>query len=45
MRMKIFRAVQGKEFIVIVNKTDLPQAIDMERVTELAAEIVLLQHP
>lgn len=33
----LFRAVQGKEFIVIVNKTDLPQAIDMERVTELAA--------
>ncbi|EML6323654.1 tRNA modification GTPase [Bacillus cereus] len=33
----LFRAVQGKDFIVIVNKTDLPQAIDMERVTELAA--------
>ncbi|MBG9493262.1 tRNA uridine-5-carboxymethylaminomethyl(34) synthesis GTPase MnmE [Bacillus thuringiensis] len=32
----IFHAVQGKDFIVIVNKTDLPQAIDMERVTELA---------
>ncbi|MGE6538776.1 tRNA uridine-5-carboxymethylaminomethyl(34) synthesis GTPase MnmE [Bacillus luti] len=32
----LFRAVQGKDFIVIVNKTDLPQAIDMERVTELA---------
>ncbi|AQQ66141.1 MULTISPECIES: tRNA uridine-5-carboxymethylaminomethyl(34) synthesis GTPase MnmE [Bacillus] len=33
----LFRAVQGKDFIVIVNKTDLPQAIDMERITELAA--------
>lgn len=32
----LFRAVQGKDFIVIVNKTDLPQAIDMERVIELA---------
>lgn len=34
---ELFRAVQGKDFIVIVNKTDLPQAIDMERVIELAA--------
>ncbi|MDM8365354.1 tRNA uridine-5-carboxymethylaminomethyl(34) synthesis GTPase MnmE [Bacillus thuringiensis] len=33
----LLRAVQGKDFIVIVNKTDLPQTIDMERVTELAA--------
>ena len=33
----LFRAVQGKDFIVIVNKTDLPQAINMERITELAA--------
>lgn len=33
----LFRAVQGKDFIVIVNKTDLPQGIDMERVAELAA--------
>ncbi|GAB6431873.1 tRNA uridine-5-carboxymethylaminomethyl(34) synthesis GTPase MnmE [Bacillus luti] len=33
----LFRAVQGKDFIVIVNKTDLPQAINMERVTELSA--------
>ncbi|WP_025118300.1 tRNA uridine-5-carboxymethylaminomethyl(34) synthesis GTPase MnmE [Bacillus sp. H1m] len=32
----LFHAVQGKDFIVIVNKTDLPQAIDMERVTDLA---------
>lgn len=32
----LFRAVQGKDFIVIVNKTDLPQGIDMERVTDLA---------
>ncbi|MBE7147814.1 tRNA uridine-5-carboxymethylaminomethyl(34) synthesis GTPase MnmE [Bacillus mycoides] len=32
----LFRTVQGKDFIVIVNKTDLPQEIDMERVTDLA---------
>ncbi|EEK70427.1 tRNA uridine-5-carboxymethylaminomethyl(34) synthesis GTPase MnmE [Bacillus mycoides] len=32
----LFHAVQGKDFIVIVNKTDLPQEIDMERVTDLA---------
>ncbi|YAR62611.1 tRNA uridine-5-carboxymethylaminomethyl(34) synthesis GTPase MnmE [Bacillus cytotoxicus] len=35
---ELFRAVQGKDFIVIVNKTDLPQKIEMERVTELASE-------
>ena len=35
---ELFRAVQGKDFIVIVNKTDLPQRIEMERVTELASE-------
>ncbi|MDM5157592.1 tRNA uridine-5-carboxymethylaminomethyl(34) synthesis GTPase MnmE [Bacillus sp. DX1.1] len=33
---ELFRAVQGKDFIVIVNKTDLPQHINMERVTQLA---------
>lgn len=33
---ELFRAVQGKDFIVIVNKTDLPQRIDMEYVTKLA---------
>ncbi|MGG2094297.1 tRNA uridine-5-carboxymethylaminomethyl(34) synthesis GTPase MnmE [Bacillus sp. S13(2024)] len=33
---ELFRAVQGKDFIVIVNKTDLPQQIDMERVVQLA---------
>ena len=35
---ELFRAVQGKDFIVIVNKTDLPKEIDMERVTELAGK-------
>ncbi|OOG94069.1 tRNA uridine-5-carboxymethylaminomethyl(34) synthesis GTPase MnmE [Bacillus pseudomycoides] len=34
----LFRAVQGKDFIVIVNKTDLPKQIDMKRVTELAGK-------
>ena len=33
---ELFRAVQGKDFIVIVNKTDLPQQIDMEYVVKLA---------
>lgn len=33
---ELFRAVQGKDFIVIVNKTDLKQQIDMEHVTQLA---------
>ena len=32
----LFSAVEGMDVIVIVNKTDLPQAIDMERVQELA---------
>ncbi|KFN03230.1 tRNA uridine-5-carboxymethylaminomethyl(34) synthesis GTPase MnmE [Bacillus clarus] len=35
---ELFHAVQGKDFIVIVNKTDLPQGIDMERVAQLAGE-------
>ncbi|MCZ0754756.1 tRNA uridine-5-carboxymethylaminomethyl(34) synthesis GTPase MnmE [Anoxybacillus sp. J5B_2022] len=34
---QLFATVKGKEVIVIVNKTDLPQKIDMERVRELAA--------
>ena len=29
---KLFEAVEGMDVIVIVNKTDLPQKIDMERV-------------
>lgn len=35
---ELFRAVQEKDFIVIVNKTDLPKQIDMERVTQLAGK-------
>ncbi|PEY38140.1 tRNA uridine-5-carboxymethylaminomethyl(34) synthesis GTPase MnmE [Bacillus cereus] len=35
---ELFRAVQGKDFIIIVNKTDLPKQIDMKRVTELAGK-------
>ena len=34
----IFRAVEGLDVIVIVNKTDLPAKIDMDRVKELAKE-------
>lgn len=32
----IFKATEGMDFIVIVNKTDLPQKIDLEKVSELA---------
>lgn len=32
----IFRAVEGMDAIVIVNKTDLPQKINLDRVKELA---------
>lgn len=32
----IFKAVEGMDVIVIVNKTDLPQKINMEKVKELA---------
>jgi tRNA modification GTPase len=34
----LFKVVEGMDTIVIVNKTDLPQQIDMERVRELAME-------
>jgi tRNA modification GTPase len=34
----LFKAVEGMDVIVIVNKTDLPQQIDMDRVTELSAK-------
>ncbi|MEH7237919.1 tRNA uridine-5-carboxymethylaminomethyl(34) synthesis GTPase MnmE [Bacillus sp. JJ1562] len=33
---RLFEAVSGMETIVIINKTDLPQKINMERVKELA---------
>jgi tRNA modification GTPase len=33
----LFKVVEGMDVIVIVNKTDLPQQIDMDRVAELAA--------
>ncbi|REK56968.1 MAG: tRNA uridine-5-carboxymethylaminomethyl(34) synthesis GTPase MnmE [Geobacillus sp.] len=33
---KLFDMVKGMDFIVIVNKTDLPQHIDMDRVKQLA---------
>ena len=35
---KLFETVNGMDTIVIVNKTDLPQKIDMERVRQLAGE-------
>lgn len=33
---KLFEMVKGMDFIVIVNKTDLPKNIDMDRVKQLA---------
>lgn len=35
--MNLFKAVEGMDVIVIVNKTDLEQKIDMEKVRQLAA--------
>lgn len=35
--VNLFKAVEGMDYIVIVNKTDLPQKIDMERIKELSA--------
>lgn len=34
---KLFQAIEGMDAIVIVNKTDLPQKVDMTRVRELAS--------
>lgn len=34
---RLFEVVEGMDVIVIVNKTDLPQKIDMDRVKELAS--------
>ena len=34
----LFKAAKGMDVIVIVNKTDLPQQIEMEKVRELAGE-------
>ncbi|TKC16664.1 tRNA uridine-5-carboxymethylaminomethyl(34) synthesis GTPase MnmE [Robertmurraya kyonggiensis] len=34
----IFKAVEGMDVIVIVNKTDLPQKIDLDRVKDLAKD-------
>lgn len=36
--IKLFEAVQGLEYIVIVNKTDLEQKLDIEKVQELAED-------
>ncbi|TRZ36486.1 tRNA uridine-5-carboxymethylaminomethyl(34) synthesis GTPase MnmE [Niallia circulans] len=35
--IKLFKAVEGMDYIVIVNKTDLPQKIDMDRIKEISA--------
>lgn len=36
--MKLFETVQGLDYIVIVNKTDLEQKVDLEKVKELAGD-------
>ncbi|WP_042220868.1 tRNA uridine-5-carboxymethylaminomethyl(34) synthesis GTPase MnmE [Oceanobacillus manasiensis] len=33
---KLFEAIQGLEYIVIINKTDLEQKLDLEKVSELS---------
>src|SRR5690625_2221208 len=40
--IKLFEAVQGLEYIVIVNKTDLEQRLDIEKVQELAGDSPLI---
>ncbi|SHH73858.1 tRNA uridine-5-carboxymethylaminomethyl(34) synthesis GTPase MnmE [Virgibacillus chiguensis] len=35
---KLFKAIEGLDYIVIINKTDLEQKLDLDRVYELAAE-------
>ncbi|MEY8738146.1 tRNA uridine-5-carboxymethylaminomethyl(34) synthesis GTPase MnmE [Bacillales bacterium AN1005] len=35
--INLFKVIEGMDYIVIVNKTDLPQKIDMERIKELSA--------
>jgi tRNA modification GTPase len=39
---RLFEVVAGRDVIVIVNKTDLPQRIDLERVKELAKNHTLI---
>jgi tRNA modification GTPase len=39
----IFRAVEGMDVIIIINKMDLPQKIDMGRVKELAGQHKVIQ--
>ncbi len=36
--MKLFEAVKGLEYIVIINKTDLEQKLDLEKVKETAGD-------
>lgn len=38
----LFKAVEGMDVIVIVNKTDLPQVIDMDQVQELSKNHMLV---
>ena len=33
---RLFEAIQGMDYIVVINKTDLTQKIDIEKVKELA---------
>jgi tRNA modification GTPase len=39
---QLFEAVRGMDVIVVVNKTDLPKKIDMERVKELAGNAPII---
>jgi tRNA modification GTPase len=39
----IFKAVEGMDYIVIINKIDLPQKVDLERVRQLAGNHKVIQ--
>lgn len=41
--IEIFEQVKGMDVIVILNKQDLPQVIDMEKVKELASDYPIVQ--
>ena len=40
--IRLFEATEGMDLIVVINKTDLPQKIDMQQVSELAGNGVLV---
>jgi tRNA modification GTPase len=39
---KLFKAIKGLEYIIIINKTDLDQKLDLKKVKELAGENAII---